>query len=268
MKKLFVAIFIFYAIFLSAKQRLIITSPELAEIIYVLDGADEIVGITKECNYPPKIQNITNVGNFSTLNYEKIIRLNPTIIFTSSLEQAKTANKLRDFGFNVVQIYPKDLNSLKMSIIKIGNLLNRKEKADSLSKYISNSLRNLNYNEKNKPKVFLEIYGNPLMTVSDNSFVGQLVKLAGGENLFPKLPRDYSRISPEKIISRNPDVIITTYPGVTSKYIKSRMGWSDIKAVKNNRIYTIKDVNPDLILRAGPRIIQGIKALHKVIYEK
>ncbi len=268
MKRIFIIFFVLFVTIMFAEQRLVITSPELAEIIYQLDGAKNIVGITKECNYPPQIQNITKVGNFSSLNYEIILKLKPTLIFTSSLEQSKIASKLKDFGFKVVQIYPKDVKTLESSIIEIGNLINRQEKADSLSKYISSSINHLNYDEKIKPKVFLEIYGNPLMTVSDNSFVGQLVKLAGGENIFPQLPRDYSRISPEKIILRNPDVIITTYPGISSKYVKSRMGWSNINAVKNDRIYTIKDVNPDLILRAGPRIIEGIKALHKVIYEK
>ncbi len=268
MKKLIFLILIFFTIALSAKQRIVITSPELAEIIYQLDGSKDIVGITKECNYPPQIRDIKKVGNFSSLNYETIIKLNPTLIFTSSLEQSQTARKLKDFGFKVVQIYPKDLSTLKSAINRIGNLLDKKSKADSLNNYISTSIENLNYNEKNKPRVFLEIYGNPLMTVSDNSFVGQLVKLAGGRNLFPVLPRDYCRISSEKIVSANPDVIITTYPGITSEYVRKRMGWSKINAVKNNRIYTIKDVNPDLILRAGPRIIEGIKALHKVIYEK
>jgi iron complex transport system substrate-binding protein len=268
MKKFLFIFILFFSLTLKAKQRIIITSPELAEIIYILDGSTHIVGITKECDYPPQIRNIDKVGNFSSLNYEKIIKLNPTLIFTSSLEQSQTATKLQHFGFKVVQIYPNDLKSLESSITEIGNLIDRKEKADSLSNYITESINNFGYNQKNRPRIFLEIYGNPLMTVSDNSFVGQLIKLAGGENVFPKLPRDYCRISSEKVIAVNPDIIITTYPGITSKYIKRRMGWSSINAIKNNRIYTIKNINPDLILRAGPRIIDGIKALHKVIYEK
>jgi iron complex transport system substrate-binding protein len=115
--------------------------------------------------------------------------------------------------------------------------------------------------------VYIEIYGEPLMSVSDSSFVGQLLQAAGGKNIFSTLPRDYSRISPEKVIAADPQIIITTYPGVTKAQIAARKGWQNISAVQNGRIYTIQDIDPDIILRASPRFVQGIAKLQELIHE-
>ena len=105
------------------------------------------------------------------------------------------------------------------------------------------------------------------MSVSDNSFIGEVIQIAGGNNIFAQLPRDYSRIKPEDVIQADPEIILLTYPGISAAQIKERKGWNVISACKNNRIYTVKDINPDLILRASPRIIEGIKLLKKSFYE-
>jgi iron complex transport system substrate-binding protein len=96
-------------------------------------------------------------------------------------------------------------------------------------------------------------------------FVGQVIDLAGGRNIFPLLERDYARVKAEDVITRDPNIIIS-FSEVPVKDIKSRRGWEKIDAIKNNRIYLDKDINPDLILRAGPRVLQGIDELHKLFY--
>jgi iron complex transport system substrate-binding protein len=126
-----------------------------------------------------------------------------------------------------------------------------------------------NYNKfTNLPRVYIEIYGNPIMSVSDESFVGELITFAGGNNIFPKLPRDYSRINPEEVINNDPEIIILTYPGMTKEQVVQRKGWEVITAVKTGRIYTTSDIDPDVILRASPRIIEGLAGLIRIFHEK
>jgi iron complex transport system substrate-binding protein len=103
------------------------------------------------------------------------------------------------------------------------------------------------------------------MSVSDKSFVGELIELAGGDNIFNKLERDYCRISPEKVIRGNPDIMICFSQDSRENIVK-RMGWKDISAIKNNRIYFEDDINPDWLLRAGPRCISGAKRLQEIMY--
>ena len=105
------------------------------------------------------------------------------------------------------------------------------------------------------------------MSTSDSSFVGELISYAGAKNIFPVLERDYCRVKNEDVIKANPDVIIITYPGMTKEMIKQRKGWENINAVKNDKILTVEDLNPDLLLRATPRSIYAITKLREKIYE-
>ena len=103
------------------------------------------------------------------------------------------------------------------------------------------------------------------MSVADNSFVGELIELAGGDNIFDSLERDYSRVNPEKVIEGRPDIMIV-YSRDSLENIRNRKGWQVIPATQNEMIFFEGDIHPDLIQRGGPRIIQGLKELQR-IYE-
>ncbi|MCB5269350.1 MAG: ABC transporter substrate-binding protein, partial [Candidatus Cloacimonadaceae bacterium] len=113
--------------------------------------------------------------------------------------------------------------------------------------------------------VYLEIYRDPLMSVSDKSFVGELIEIAGGNNVFDTLERDYSRVNPETVIAAKPDIMIC-FSQDNLPNILSRKGWQVIPALQDSMIFFEDSIDPDLIQRAGPRIIEGIMALEK-IYE-
>ena len=259
----------------SQEIRYIITSPEVAEIIALIEGTQNIVGVTTECDFPSELKKIPKVGTFGKVDFEKIIELKPTIVFISGLEQKHLAAELNKLDIKTELIYPKSIAEMISSIRKIGTLLDKEKRAnfiaDSLQTQINQFTSSTNStnstNLTNLPKVYIEIYGNPIMSVSDNSFIGEVIQLAGGNNIFAHLPRDYSRIKPEDVILADPEIILLTYPGISAEQIKERKGWYIISACKNNRIYTVEDINPDLILRASPRIIEGMKLLQKAFYE-
>ncbi|MDO9578389.1 MAG: helical backbone metal receptor [Candidatus Cloacimonadales bacterium] len=250
----------------ASEKRYVITSPEIAEIVCLLEGAENIVGITAECNFPEYLQQKEIVGNFGKVNFEKIIELNPTVVFTAGLEQNSLAAELNKLDYHAERIHSKSVEEMLDSILKIGKIIDCEKRSIFVVDSLKSELQNIQ-NYSYKPRVFMEIYGDPIMSASDSSFVGQLVALAGGKNIFEQLPRDYCRIDPELVIKANPEIIILTYPGISADDVKNRKGWEVISAVQNDRIYSIDEVDPDLILRASPRIILGIKELQKVFHE-
>ncbi len=245
----------------------IVTSPEISEIICFLDGFDNIIGITKECNFPSELSSKTIIGTFGKIDIEKVISLNPELVFTTGIEQEKLSADLNKLGIKTEKIYINSMLSYLEAVKKIGKIIEIEEKALNYCKNLEKDIESLKNNPKNNLKVYVEIYGSPIMSVSDNSLVGELINIAGGKNIFPILPRDYSKVNSEDVVNLNPDIILLTYPGVTKENVKSRKGWSNISAIKNNRIYTIDDVDPDLILRATPRTILGIQKLKEIINE-
>ncbi len=251
----------------SLQPRYVITSPEVAEIVAYIAGTNQIVGVTDECTYPSSLKSIPRVGKFGAIDKEKILALKPTIVFTSGLEQASLSSELSKLSIQTYVYYPKTINEMISKVNDIGKLIGAEEKAkvftDSLKQQIA-SLQKESVNLQ-RPRVFLEIYHEPLMSVSDQSFVGQVIDLAGGRNIFPLLERDYARVKAEDVITRDPNIIIS-FSEIPVKDIKNRRGWEKIDAIKNNRIYLDADINPDLILRAGPRVMEGIKQLHNIFY--
>lgn len=250
------------------QDRYIVTSPEVAEILAALGAIENIVGITQECNYPIELNNIEKVGNFGKVDFEKIIDLNPNIVFTSGLEQDALSSELAKLNIRVEKIYPNSIAELLNSILRIGVLVDRKEQAETLADSLRNELAKMEeYKFSQIPRIYIEIYGDPLMSVNKISFVGELITLAGGDNIFSSLPREYSRIDAEKVIEADPEVIILTYPGVSAEDVQLRKGWEVISALKNNKIFSASEIDPDLILRASPRCLEGIKQLYKAFHE-
>ncbi|MCL2064994.1 MAG: ABC transporter substrate-binding protein [Candidatus Cloacimonetes bacterium] len=266
------------------KERYVVLSPEIAEILAYLGISDRIVGITAECDYPLELQNIEIVGNFGQFSLERILALNPSIVFTTALEQNEITEQLIKMNIKTYQFYPRNTNDLIEMIHKIGEITQVETIADSLATYLQSRFEEFShfasqYSQTNnlpsdsqhsdvsyKPKVYIEIYGNPIMSADNSSYLGQLLLYTGAENIFPELIRDYARVNPEDVVILNPDVIILTYPGITAEDVKNRRGWNSINAIQNGNIFTINDVNPDLILRASPRNIEGIERLIEVIF--
>ncbi len=251
-------------------ERYIITSPEIAEIIYLLQGVENIVGVTSECDHPVKMQEIEKIGNFGKVDFEKIISLEPTIVFTSGLEQELLTTELEKLQIPTAQFYPESIDDMIFSIREVGKLIGTENRANFVADSLKNEIEKISKNNKdNFPKVYVEIYNDPIMSVSDRSFVGEVIQMAGGNNIFAELPRDYSRVKAEDIIKANPEIIILTCPPeFTAENIKIRKGWEVISAVQNDRIYTALDIDPDLIIRATPRIVEGMKQLQEIFNDE
>lgn len=247
----------------------VVLSPEVAEILYSLGIKEEIIGVTAECNFPDFLSAKPQVGSFSAIDKEAIIALNPAIIFSSALEQEGAAAELKKLGYRVEVIYPKNLKALKEEILRIGELTGKVREAHNLVLGMDADIANIKARAAKlpHPKVYLEIYRDPLMSVSDSSFVGELIEIAGGDNIFPSLERDYARVNPEAVIKAKPDIMIC-YSQDTLTNIKSRKGWQDIPAIRKGRIFFEKDINPDLIQRATPRSMNGMRKLQELFSGK
>ncbi|HOH46408.1 MAG TPA: cobalamin-binding protein [Candidatus Cloacimonadota bacterium] len=270
--KLYLVLLISLALLFSCKTtgqkdsgRYVVLSPEVAELLCALGLEDRIVGVTKECSYPPALASKEIVGDFGALDREKIIQLQPGIIFSSALEQEAIAAEFTKLGLRVESFYPTSLEQLYEGITRLGEITGTQSRANALSDSLKQSLQAVMQEAegKRRPRIYLEIYRDPLMSVSDQSFVGALIELAGGDNVFDRLERDYARVDPEKVIEAAPDIMIC-YSQDSLQSILSRKGWQDIPALKNGRVYFEADINPDWIQRAGPRIVDGAKRLREL----
>src|SRR3989338_7660953 len=260
---------IFFVVALTGTvPKYISLAPATTEILFALGLDEEIIGVSSFCNYPLKAKTKEKIGTFSQPNVEKIISLKPDIIFCTGLEQTPVVNALRQLNLKVYVSDPSNIKELLNSIRDIGRLTGREKEADTLINKMEQVLGQVNVKVKLIPpekrlKVFIEIWHDPLMTVGKKSFVDEVLTLAGGINIAADTLQPYLYFSPEQVIKRNPDCIIQTYMSENEplKTIEKRLGWKEISAVKHGRVYN--DINPDILLRPGPRIVEGLQELHK-----
>lgn len=241
-------------------EGIIVTSPEVAEIIAALGGIDQIIARTEYCDFPSEMLEIESIGDFSTIDIERVIVLRPRIIFTAAYEQEEIYDKLTAFGIEVIKIHSNSLISYYDNIKFIADKIGLSNNADKLVKNFEEAIDSLNIVD-NKPKVYFEISSN-LGTITNNSFIGEMIITAGGLNIFGNEKKDFLIAKNEDIVQANPDIIIAlSY--VSKKEIEQRRGWQNINAVKENKIYTVEDINIDTVMRTIPRSIDAIKTFNK-----
>ncbi len=253
--------------------RVVSLAPSSTEILFALGLDDEIVGVSQFCDFPRKAASKERIGTFSDPNIEKILALKPDVVFCTGLEQGPVITKLRQLGLKVCVSDPSDMEELYGSIREIGGLVRRDARAGELI----NEMRSLADGvrksvaavpQDKRPKVFVEIWNNPMMTAGKGSIVDDIITIAGGRNIAYDTGLPYGSFSSEEVLRRDPDVIIVTYMQKSDslKAVGDRLGWANITAVRQRRVYN--DIDSSILLRPGPRIVDGLIKLHKRIYLK
>ena len=251
-------------------QRIISLAPANTEILFALGLDEEIVGITDYCNYPPeKVVKIEKIGGFSTPNIEKIVSLNPDIVFGTSGVQKQAVQRLEELGVKVYVLEAETMENLLAEIEKVGRLTGKSQEArqliESLEKRINViKTKTANLSDDQKPKVFLEIWYDPIWTAPDRTLIYQVIELAGGRHAIT-IKGDWNQttiVDPESVVEANPDVILLAFEG-SPELIYKLPGWSNVSAVKNKQVFQI---NGDIISRTGPRIVDAMEQIAKILH--
>lgn len=255
-------------------QKIISLAPSNTEILFALGAGKQVIAREDFSNFPDEVKNLPSVGG-STGKYsmEQIAKLQPDLILASPLTAADVIKALQAITPNVFVVpNPKDLNGLYTNFANVGLLTGHQTEATALSKDFSTraqAVQDKVATAKDKPKVFYELDGtDPAKpwTSGPGTFIDTLISMAGGQNVGSVLKGDFAQISQEELIVQNPDIILlgdALYGNVKPEQVMARPGWSAINAVKNKQVLVFND---DLVSRPGPRMIDGLEALAKVIH--
>ena len=275
----FVVLIIFALIVLSCKKnndikepnrksiKIVSLAPSLTELIFYLGKGQDLIGRTTACNYPKEAEKITPVGAFGQPSLEKLISLKPDIVVATALADENIKKTVEEYGIKFLLLPTDDFENYKNTLKALGDALDCSNVANKEIIKFEKSLKEFakaNSQKAKRPKVYLEIWNNPYMTIGKKSFINKMISYAGGENIFGNIDKGYFNFSIESLIQSDPDIIIAPSLSADSvKTIENRPGWNKMSAVVNHRIYT--NLNNDLIFRLGPRTMQGIKLLHSII---
>lgn len=258
----------------SNPQKIVSLSPSNTEILGALGLIDRVVGVTDYSNYPAEAATKTNVGGYTAINSEKVVNLEPDLIIADLGNGNETIEYLRGLGLNVVVLDPKDINGIFKDIVLVGKATGTEDKANSLVSSLReriNSIKKQVANANTTPTVAHVVSYDPIYVAGKNTYQDEVISLAGGKNAFSNID-EWGTVNIENLLSKDPDyILINSGSGMSDAngsnpvydYFKQNTQVQSLKAVQNNHLIL---VDADVISRGGPRIVDAIEMVAKVIH--
>ncbi len=275
--------------FKNVPKRIVCLAPSITELIFALGLGKYVVGVDSFSNYPPIVVNLVKngriavVGSYWNPDVEKIVALKPDIVLASAGVSSHVAleSKLEENGIKVVYLRAdkaRDLSDIIADIQLVAQIFRAEDNATKLVNKIVSGIQNIDnaLRRHNATKVRVLVLLSPpaygLWTTGSGTFINYLIAVAGGKNVFSD-KYGWIKVSPEDIVSRNPQVIIITAMGVnatTAKQIIKDLlkipGISEVEAVKKGRIYVLTGEADDMLTRPGPRVAKVALLLAKILH--
>ncbi|MFE4708340.1 ABC transporter substrate-binding protein [Peribacillus simplex] len=250
-------------------EKVVSLQPSNTEILFALEQGEKVVGVTDFDNYPEEAKDIEHVSDSVNINAEKIIALKPDAIIAYTIGDETALKPLEDAGIPVFIIKSAaNFDDVYGDIGQIAKVMGVAEKGDELVKDIKSQITSVEEKVKTldeEEQTYFEISPAPeIYTTGSETFQNEILDTAGIKNIFDD-QKGWVKVSDEEIVKRNPKSIITTatYADDAVGEIKSRKGWEDIDAVKNDDVHLLDE---NVMSRPGPRIGEAVELAAKTIY--
>jgi iron complex transport system substrate-binding protein len=252
-------------------DRIVSLAPNITEILFAIGLGDEIAGVTLDSDYPPDAAEKPKVGTFWQPNIEAVVAARPNLVITLGFEQQKNlAERLRRIGYNSLTVNIEKVSDLFGAIEKIGAATGRQRQANELISRIRTKLQQLAnlLGADAKVRVLWVVQREPLRVAGRDTFVNEMIELAGGENAIGSTVHKYPPIGSEQVVACNADVIIESAMGrgdIESQRDRALQHWSKFKhlpVVANRRVYVI---DGDTVSRLGPRLYEGTETIARCL---
>jgi len=252
---------------LAKRPELIVSlAPNITEILFALQLGHKVAGVTDFCDFPEEARHKPKVGWLISPGIEKIISLRPDIVFaTTEGNKPEIVDELERMNIKTYVLNPHDINDVLSDITEIGNVTGQRSIAQELTGSLTRRINTVKKKamEGRQKRVIYLVSANPIISAGPGSFIHDLIITAGGINVLSDSPIRYPRIDMEEIILKDPEVIIAP-DDLTEQIHEWKKRWSGISAIRNGAVYP---VNPDIVSRPGPRIVDGLEMIYEYIHE-
>ena len=252
-------------------QRIVSHVPSITETLFALDLGERVVGVSDYCNYPPEAGLKPSVGNYFNPSIETIIAQDPDLVITDGYSEGLIP-QLESLGVTCVVIDPKDMDWILKDIELLGRITGAEGRAREVIKSMRDRILQVTTAAEDAPRVRVFYtfattnLSNP-WTAGPGSFADSLITMAGGENIAANAQSAWVQFSIEALCHADPEVILIDASHGTAvmseEELRAHPAWRELTAVKQGRVHII---DGDLVNRSGPRIVQGLEEIAKIIH--
>lgn len=261
---------------LAQPKRVVSTVPGLTEILFALGLGDRVAGVSEYCRYPEAALAKPKVGSFLQPNLETIASLRPDLVLIIK-NPVRLRQRLEAIGLRVEELDLETLPGILSAIDRLGVLTSTQGKAAALRSSLEKRLAAVKAKVKQRKRVTFLVGRTPqrlegMVAVGPNSYLDELMRAAGGDNIFADSPAMYPKISIEQLLARDPDVIFemgdAVHEGIAeNKYREDVLTvWArlpGLKAVREKRVFPLND---NIYVVPGPRFVEAAEKFYAMLH--
>jgi iron complex transport system substrate-binding protein len=243
-------------------QRVVSLSPHITELLFAVGAGSQIVGVSALSDYPEEARQLPRISGGVRLDIEQILALRPDLVVGWLSGNARSdLDRFVHAGIPVFIAEPRRLSEVPDTMVNLGTLTGH----DADARRVADSFRKdtarlrADVHGRRPVRVLLEVSAQPLMTLSHVHMVNDMLSLCGGRNIFAASETIAPVINLEDVLLEEPDAVL--FSSSLGSVSDVRDWWQDrvpLRAVRAGRLYAF---NGDLVLRQGPRAIEGARQI-------
>lgn len=230
--------------------RIVATTVAITEITDAL-GLDLAGKPTSTKVLPDRYKDVPDVGSPMSPDMEKVMSLKPTDILSVTTLKYDLEPKFKDLNINAEFLNFESLANMQKEIQKLGDRFDKAEKAKEINAALDAKVAAIKQQVQGKksPKVLI-LLGVPgsYLVATEHSYIGDLVKIAGGTNVVQGQKVEYIAHNTEALQQSNPDIILRAAHGMPDEVVKmfdeefkTNDIWKHFNAVKNGHVYDLPE---------------------------
>lgn len=228
-----------------------------------------LVGVDNDSDYPPDVvKPLPQLGRDLNLELGPVLALKPDLVLTSRTLPGHDAIvlELEAAGLNTLVCEPLRLANVYDDITRIAAALGVPERGVQLIADMRAAMPAV-VAPGHRPSVLVEWWPKPVIAPTRDSWVTDLIELAGGSNPYADRPGKSTPLTDAEVLASAPDAIVMSWCGVPlakyrSEVVRRREGWDALAAVREGRIHAVTEA---YLGRPGPRLVEGYRALRSLI---
>ncbi|MBT2556752.1 ABC transporter substrate-binding protein [Hymenobacter sp. ISL-91] len=248
-------------------RRIMALAASMTEMLYAVADTATIVARTQVCDYPAAALSKPIINSYP-LDLERLVALKPDVVFTTTgITSEADAQRLQELGIPVYYQQYEKVEDIFRGLTDLGRILGRVPQARQLVDSLRAELQVLQAlpEPSSAPAVLAITWTDPIYVYGQNTLFTDKIWLAGGQNaVVEKFAQPYPALTREYILKLNPDMLLGgSFGKLDSTFFRLYPELKRIKAYQTRRIY---DTTDDLMSRPGPRIVEGVRNLRRLIW--
>lgn len=252
-------------------SRVISLAPSLTESMEALGLSDRLVAVTTFCAPNSQGQNRVRIQRIDTPNIEVLLALQPDLIVATPITSTLAVEQMRKIGLKIVVLGQTGIEGTLNDLEVLGKVFHQPQKAEALCASIRETLHAVQSRTKGRtrPRTLLLYDSQSLYSTNSKTFAGEILSIAGADNIAANLQNQWPQLALETIVSSNPECILIcsqkSHPNAATNALlawKNQPVWNTISAVSRGRVFEVQE---DLLSVPGPRMGHAAEVIESLI---